>query len=218
MTRYMLIINYTKNNPIVYFIILNFFIFFIILSSIIFVIAAIKINNKYLNPLLYIQILQFIIPFISTYFFSQFFYSLLTVFSCDDKDPKASFFSQSYKCLNGMWFYIQVPLCSISLILLLFISFITNLIFYNPMCLRAENKKIHSLPDVIFLLTKIIMNILFVFFKNQKDSYPLLIICIILTGINSYYLINYQGYSNSNMFFINCLLSIYIFLGFSSLL
>ena len=161
--------------------------------------------------------MQFIIPFISSSFFTQFFYTFLTIFYCDDNNSKNSYFSSSYKCLSGIWFYIQVPLCLISIILLLFISYITNLIFYNPMCLRAKNKKIHSSTDVIFLFTKIIMNILFLFFKDTKDCYPLLILCIIFTSINAYCLIKYQGYSNKNIFFINCFLSILLLWGFISL-
>ena len=213
MSKYFFIINFAKNNPIVYFIILNFCISFIILTLIIFIIAIIKLNNNNINSW-QIYILQFIIPFISSSFFGQIFYTLLTVFSCDEDNDNDSYFSSSYQCLKGLWFDIQAPLCIISIIILLFLSYITNLIFYNPMCLRAKNKKIHSLTDVIFLFTKILMNILFLFFRNTKDIYPLLILSILFTGINYYCLSAYQGYSNKNIFFINTFLALILLLGF----
>ena len=219
MTKYFFIINFTKDNTIVYFIILNFFILIIIFSLIFFIITAIKLyndnNNHHHQSLWPIYILAFIIPFISSSFFGQIFNTLLTVFSCEDNNK--SFFSPNYKCLKGIWFNIQAPLSIISIIILLLISYITNLICYNPMCLRAKNKKLHSITDAIFLITKILMNILFVFFKNPKDNYVLLILCIIISGINFYYLSKYQGYSNKNIFFVNNFLALLLFWGFINL-
>ena len=213
MSNYIFIINFA-NNEIIYFIILNSFILVIFLSFLLFIVTIIKLYNNNLQTLWQIYILEFIIPFISSSFFGQIFYTLLTVFSCDKDNSNNSFFSSSYKCLEGLRFYIQAPLCIIAIIILLFLSYITNLIFYNPMCLRARNKKIHSLTDVIFFVTKILMNIIFLFLKNQKDIYPLLILCNLFTGINFYYLIYYQGYSNKNIFFINNFLSLILFFGF----
>ena len=88
------------------------------------------------------------------------------------------------------------------------------MIFYNPMCLRVKNKKIHSLTDVFFFFTKIILIALFLFLRNVKDNYPLLITSIFFTGINAYYLIAYQGYSNKTLFFINTFLGLILFWGF----
>ena len=213
MSLYVLIINFTRVNTVIYFIILNFFVLLIIMTFIFLMITTIKINNNNLNSSLPIYLLQFIIPFISSSFFSQIFYSFLTVFYCENNTHN-SFFSSSYKCLEGMWFYIQFPLCIIAIIALFFIAYITNLIFYHPMCLRAKNKKINSLTDVIFLFTKIVMNVLFLIFDAPNDKYPLLILCMIFTGINLYCLIIYQGYSNKNLFLINYLLAAILFWGF----
>ena len=217
MTKYILLISFARENSTTYFIILNFVISFIILTLIFFIIIAFKIYNNTLQSLWPIYILGFIIPFISSSFFGQIFHTLLTVFYCSESVPNSSFFSKSYKCLNGLWFDIQAPFSILAIIILLSISYVTNLIFYNPMCLRAKNKKIHSLTDVIFLFTKILMNILFVFFRNSKDNYPLLIICMIITGVNFYYLSKYQGYSNKNIFFINNLFAFILFWGYISL-
>lgn len=166
MTKYIHIINFAKNNAILYFIILNFFIFVIFSSLIFFIIIAIKINKQDMKSFWPIYILQLIIPSVSSSFFSQIFFTLLTTFSCDENN-KESFFSSSYKCLQGLWFDIQAPLSIISIIFLFLMSYITNSIFYNPMCLKAKNKKYHSLTDVVFLFTKIVMNIVFIFYKYQ---------------------------------------------------
>lgn len=212
MSNYFYFINFTKNNIIIYFAFLNLFVLIIIFSLIIFIIATVKLNNQNLTSLWFIYILQFIIPFISSDIFCQIFYTLLTPFFCDENNN--SFFDNSYKCFHGIWFDIQAPICIIAIIILFVISYITNLVFYNPMCLRAKNKKIHSLTDVFFFFTKILLNILFLFFRNVNDNYPLLILSIIFTGINVYYLISYQGYSNKNLFFINTFLGIILFWGF----
>ena len=216
MTKYIFIINFAKDNTIVYFIILNLFILIIILSLVFFIITTVKMYNNNLQSLWSIYILGFIFPFISSSFFGQIFYTLLTVFTCEDNSDY-SYFSSSYKCLEGIWFYVQAPLSMISIIILFVISYITNLIFYNPMCLRAKNRKIHSLTDVIFLFTKIVMNILFIFFRNVNDNYPLIILSIITSGINFYFLSIYQGYSNKNIFFINNFLALSLLWGFISL-
>ena len=213
MSRYFRIINFAKENTIVYFIILNFFILLVIVSLVLSIIAIIKIKNDSLISLVPIYILQFIIPFISSSFFGQIIYAFLTVFYCEE-NTNSSFFNSSYKCLGGIWFYIQSPLVIIAIIALLFIAYITNLIFYNPMCLRAKNKKIHSLTDVIFLFTKIAMNIIFLFLKNINDKYPLLLISIFFTGINLYCLNSYQGHSNKNLFLINNFLASILLWGF----
>jgi len=212
MSDYFYLINFTKNNIIIYFVFLNSFVLIVIFSLILFIIATIKLNNQSLTSLWPIYILQFIIPFISSEIFCQIFYTLLTPFFCDENNN--SFFDNSYKCFKGIWFDIQAPICIIAIIILFVISYITNLVFYNPMCLRAKNKKIHSLTDVFFFFTKILLNILFLFFRNIDDKYPLLISSIIFTGINMYYLITYQGYSNKNLFFINTFLGIILFWGF----
>ena len=160
MTKYIFLINYTKDHIIIYFIAYNFFVLLIIFSSIFFMVIAIKLKNNNNIPLGSISFLQFIIPFISTNFFGHIFHTLLTVFFCE-KNTYESFFSSSHKCFKGKWFDIQAPLSIISILFLIIISYITNSLFYNPLCLRAKNKKIHSLSDIVLLLTKILMNICF---------------------------------------------------------
>ena len=166
MTNYFYLINIAKNNIIIYFAFLNLFVLIIFFSLILFIIATVKLNNQSLTSLWPIYILQFIIPFISSDIFCQIFYTLLTPFFCDENNN--SFFDNSYKCFKGIWFDIQAPICTISIIILLFFSYITNLIFYNPMCLRAKNKKIHSLTDVFFFFYKNYFNCFIFVFQECK--------------------------------------------------
>ena len=127
MTNYFYLINFAKNNIIIYFAFLNLFVLIIFFSLILFIIATVKLNNQSLTSLWPIYILQFIIPFISSDIFSQILYTLLTPFFCDENNN--SFFDNSYKCFKGIWFDIQAPICTISIIILFFISYITNLKF-----------------------------------------------------------------------------------------
>ena len=177
--------------------------------------AVVKLNrNKdHELPMWIISYFQLIIPLISSSFFGQILYALLTIFYCD-YHTNSAFFSEEEECLQGIWFTIESILCVISIICLFFIAYVTNSIFYNPMCLKARNKKIHSLNDVIFLFTKIILNVLFISLKNVKDTYPLLISCNLITGINYYCLSVYQGYFNKNYAFVNVYLSLVLFWSF----
>ena len=190
MTKYIFLINFTKEHIIIYFIAYNFFVLLIIISSIFFMVIAIKLKNNNNIPLRSISILEFIIPFISSYFFGQILYTLLSIFFCE-KNTHDSFFSSSHKCFRGKWFDIQVPFSIISILFLFIISYITNSLFYNPLSLRAKHRKIHSLSDIVLLLTKILMNISLLLLKNEEDNYPLLILFIIFTGINVYCLVFY---------------------------
>ena len=213
-TQYIHIIEFTKNYPEIYFIILNSFVLLIFFSLFLFILTTIKINDKNEKISSFtIIILKSILPFISSFFFGQIFFTLLTPFYCDESNTH-SFFSESYKCLGGLWFKVESTLCLISIIFLFFISYITNLLFYNAMGLRAKNKKIDSLTDVIFLFTKIIMNLLFLFFRNTTDNYPLILFCILFTGINLYCLYSYQGYSKKILYFINNIFATILFWGF----
>ena len=82
------------------------------------------------------------------------------------------------------------------------------------MCLKGRNKKIHSLNDILFLFTKIILNITISCLKNEADSYILLILCTFITWANYFCLSFYQGYSNKNLAFTNYYFSLILFWGF----
>ena len=177
-TKYIYIINLTRFNKTSYFIFLNLLIFAIIAIILTFIFAAVKINHSsdHQIPMWLVSILTFLVPAISSSFFGQIFYALLTIFYCN-YETNSSFYSKSEECLQGIWFNIESVLCIIAMILLFCMAYVTNNVFYIPMCLKGKNKKIHSLNEVIFLITKIILNILFTCFKNNSDVYIFLILC-----------------------------------------
>ena len=209
----------TRFNKTSYFIFLNILIFFIFLATAIFIIAAVKLNHssEHRIPTWLVSILTFIIPGISSQFFGQIFYSLLTIFYCN-YETNSSFFSRTEECRVGMWFNVESVLCIIAIILVFLIAYVTNNVFYIPMCLKGKNKKIHSLNDVIFLFTKIILNILVTILKNESDVYIFLILCNFVSWINYYCVSIYQGYSNKNLAFANIYLSLVLLWGFLCLL
>ena len=209
----------TRFNKTPYLIFLNLIILFIFLSTILLIVSAIKLNhsNEHKIPSWVIYILSFILPLISFQFFGQIFYSLLTIFYCN-YETNCSFYSESEECFKGIIFHIETPLCIIAMIILFFIAYITNNVFYVPMCLKGRNKKIHSLNDVIFLITKIILNIINIVLKNESDEYIFLILCNFTAMINYYCVTIYQGYSNKNLAFANIYLALVLLWGFFCLL
>ena len=164
-----------------------------------------------------VSILTFLVPAISSSFFGQIFYALLTIFYCN-YETNSSFYSQSEECLQGIWFNIESVLCIIAMIFLFCMAYVTNNVFYIPMCLKGKNKKIHSLNEVIFLITKVILNILFTCFKNNSDVYIFLILCNFTAWINYYCVSIYQGYSNKHLAFANTYLALVLLWGFLCLL
>ena len=139
-TNYIFLINFTKFNKLSYFIFINILVLFIVLSAIFFVMAAIKLNRNSNNqiPIWIISILTFIIPLISRSFFGQIFHSLLAIFYCN-YETNSSFYSESEQCLEGIWFKIEAILCLIAIVFLFFIAYVTNCVFYIPMCLKGKN-------------------------------------------------------------------------------
>ena len=217
-TKYLYLITFAEFNKLSYFLFLNVLILIIVFSTILFIISAVKLNHNYKQiPKFVISILTFAIPMISTTFFGQIFYTLLTIFDCN-YETNSSFYSESEECLQGIWFNIESIFVIIAMICLFCIAYVTNSVFYIPMCLKGRNKKIHSINDVIFLFTKIIINILFSFFKNNSDAYILLILCNLVTFFHYYFLSIYQGYSNQNFSFVNIYLSLVLFWGYFCLL
>ena len=209
----------TRFNKTSYFIFLNLLIFAIFSITLTFIFAAIKINRSsdHQIPMWLVSILTFLVPAISSSFFGQIFYALLTIFYCN-YETNSSFYSESEECLQGIWFNIESVLCIIAMIFLFCMAYVTNNVFYIPMCLKGKNKKIHSLNEVIFLITKVILNILFTCFKNNSDVYIFLILCNFTAWINYYCVSIYQGYSNKHLAFANTYLALVLLWGFLCLL
>ena len=115
---------------------------------------------------------------------------------CDLK-KKSSIIDNSLECHKGSWFYFGSILTVICLICLLYMCFITILMFYTPNFIIDENDKIkksNSIPDLILFINKII----FVVVINSIRDSQWFILCILFlcTFINTWSLFYYNYYDN----------------------
>ena len=191
---------------VIIFIILNFF------TTILVLIMAFRIKNNKLNILWPISILKYSLPFFSFIFFSQYFLLLATIFDCKDG---FSYVSQTLKCRTGGWFSILGPTSGIALFLHSIISIITNFLYFKPIFIKNGSdllKKIDPMPDIILIITKLVVNILFIFDKGtENEQWPILFILILFTGTNAYYNLCYQHRENKTLASLNnifCLITL----------
>ena len=95
----------------------------------------------------------------------------------------------------------------IALIFLLFISIITNILYYKPLFVKSNTdilKKGNTLTDLIFLLTKIAINTLFALDKNtEEDHWIIILFFILFSGINAYFIIFYESRANILLSLLN---------------
>jgi len=180
---------------------------------------AIRIKNKKLNILWPISILKFTLIFMSFTFFSQSFLSLLTVFQCKEGH---SFISENLKCRAGIWFYIIGSISGIALIFQIIIALITASLFFKPIFINTDSdlhKKSSSLPDIVFVITKIGVNLIFVLDKGKESEHWTTIFFLILfTGINAYYNLVLQNRSNHILTLLNDIFSLITVSGYITLL
>jgi len=182
-------------------------------------VMAIRIKNKKLNILWPISILKFTLVFMSFTFFSQSFLSLLTVFQCKEGH---SFISENLKCRAGIWFYIMGSVIGISLIFQIVIALITASLFFKPVFINTGSdlhKKSSSLQDIVLVLTKIGVNLIFALDKGKESEHWTAIFFLILfTGTNAYYNLALQNRSNHILSLLNDIFSLITVSGYVTLL
>ena len=180
--------------------------------TILLLIMSIRIKNNQLNILWPITILKFCLPFFSYTFFSQSFLLLATIFDCKDG---YTYVSHTLKCRTGTWFSALGPTSAIALFLHAIITFITNYLYFKPIFNKKGSdllKKIDSTPDIIFVITKIVANLLFIFDKEKEsEHWSILFTLILVTGTNAYYNLYYQNRENKTLSTLNnifCLITV----------
>ena len=180
---------------------------------------AFRIKNKKLNIIWPISFLKFCLPFFAYCFFSQIFLLLCTIFDCVDGH---SFISSSLECQSGVWFSILAPLSEIAIFLHTIIALITNILYFRPIFINKNKdllNKTNSFPDTIFIITKIGLNLLFYFNKeNENEQWTVLFFSILFSGVNAYYNFYYQNKVNKTLTILNNILSLTLVSGFLSLL
>ena len=180
---------------------------------------AIPIKKNKLNILWPITILKYCLPFFSFTFFSQSFLLLSTIFDCKEG---FSYVSTTLKCRTGSWFTFYGLTGGISLFLLSFTAILTNSLYFKPIFINTGSdllKKTNSFPDTIFILTKILVNLLFISDNgHESEHWYILFILIVITGINAYYNLYYQNRVNKCLTLLNNIFSLVTLLAYLSLL
>ena len=155
---------------------------------------SLRIKKKIYNILWPISVLKFCLPFLSYTVFGQCFLILSTVYQCNGE---YSYISTSLKCKSGIWFTLLGPVIGIILFLLCLIALITNILYFKSIFIKNNSDlliKTDSFPDHFFIITKIALNILFLYIKNEENNqWFILFFSIIFTSTNAFYTLYYQN-------------------------
>ena len=193
---------------------LNYFTL-LLLGIMLYKVNEIGPKKKLLLP---IKILRVLLPLISYFFFGQFFSFFISLFYCR-KDE--SFESPYLQCLTGLWIYSLAPTAIIAMIFQIIIGFITNSLYYKPIFNKSGSdilKKTNTLPEIVFMFTKIIVFLLFISDKGlEREHWAMLSFLILVTGTNAYFTISYQHRLNKIIMLTCNIFSMCPFLGFLSL-
>ena len=207
-----------KEDSLIYFICIGILIAIILSEVIIIIIMSVRIRKKKLNILWPIYILKFFLPFLSFTVFGQCFILLFSVFDCDGE---YSYISTSLKCHSGVWFSILAPINVIILFFHCFIALITTSLYFKSIFINSNSdilKKTDSLPDNVFLITKIALNLLFLLDKNNENNqWIILFCCILFSSNNGYYTLYYQNRVNNILKILNNIFSLILVSAFVSL-
>ena len=171
-------------------------------------------KGKY-NIIWPVEILKYVLPIISCTFFGQIFALLISAFKCP---TGRLYYNANVSCTIGNWFYIIVPIGVMAIIIQLIISYITISMYYQADFISEGNdllKKRTSIPDIIFLLTKIVLIMTFGFDKEKEYEHWLILFCIcVITGVNVYGTLYMQSYENIIIRKFHHFYSLFLFWGF----
>ena len=183
-----------KNNTKIYFTAIGIIIGIDYIIIILLLIISFRIKKEQLNILWPVTILKYCLPFFSFSLFSQSFLLKLTIFDCKNG---STFVNEDIKCRTGLWFTFLSPLTFLALLFHASYAIITNLLYYKPKFINYGSDlliKINTLPDIVFIITKIGINILFILDKeNENEHWTIICILVFLSGINAYYNLHYQN-------------------------
>ena len=189
----------------------------ILILVILIIYLCIMIKKDRLNTIWPISILRFCLPIFSISLFGHIFIFLVTLFDCQDGH---SYASSKLPCRSGVLLYFS-PFIILTMILLVFIAFITNTLYYRSLfhvCKSDVLKKTNSIPDIVFLFTKIIITLSFINdSKSESEHWAILIVLMIVSGFNAYANIFFKNRLNETLMLLNIIFSLILFLGFFSL-
>ena len=192
--------------------------FLIYLSTIIIIYFIYRIKKKMLTINWPIMILRIYLPICSIGLFGQIFLFLMTLFDCQDGH---SYISTELACRTGDWFIYHSPFVIIALIFHILLALLTNSLYYKSLFILSKSDvlvKTNSIPDIIFLFTKIIIIVLFVLDKqDEKEHWAILFILLLITGFNAYINLYFKNRLNIKLMLLNIIFSLILFFGFFNL-
>ena len=190
----------------------------IILVEILITFMIYRIYNNQLNILWPLTIIRIFISFFFVTFFGHILLYFITLFYCDQGH---SYISNKLQC-RGQWYLNHIPSVLISMVLLLKITLLTNLLYFkSPFSLSTSDilKKKNTIPDISFSLTKIIINILFVFGKRMENNpWFIILLLLLVSGTNAYINFFYANRMNKKLALLSIILSLITFNGYFALL
>lgn len=218
LTKYFHLTPMLKNHKIIYFIFVNTIIIFIYSLTILLILMSYRIKNKQLNVFWPILILKYLLPLFSVCLFGQIFLLLATLFDCQNG---FSYVSKDLICRTSIWFSIDAPLAAVAMVFHIFLSFITNSLYYKPIFDKNGSnilQKINCYPDIILLFTKIFVIVIFILDDGIEEKHWIILFFLILvTGINTFSNLYYQNRQNKKLNHLNNIFCLMPFLGFCSL-
>ena len=162
--------------------------------------------------------MRYTLPILSFGFYGQIYLLFTSVFYCrKDETPTSPYL----KC-RDTWFNKMKPLVGLAMGLHFLISFITNTLYYQPTFIKCKTdllQKSNSVPDVVFLFSKVIIISIFIMDKGvEKEHWAIICFLILVTGLNTYFTLFYQSRKNKIMRNLNNIFCLILFSGFIILL
>ena len=130
-----------------------------------------RVYNNKLNILWPISILRLFLPLFTNTFLGQILLLFSILFDCHQGHV---YISDELTCKSGDWYYMNLPLVLIALILLINIALLTNAIYFKSVFKFSKSdvlKKKNSVPDISLTVTKIIINLIMVLDKGVESEH-----------------------------------------------
>jgi hypothetical protein len=118
-------------------------------------------------------------------------------------------------CRSGTWYYYGYPITIIAIIIQVILAYLTVSMHYRPdFYVGGDNllEKRCSFPDVIFLFSKILILVIFIFdTQSESEHWPMLSVISFITGLNAYGTLFLQYYENKIIKKLNYFYSLFLF-------
>ena len=189
---------------------------FIIFLLIVFIIVlSYKIKKNTLTMIWPIIILRIILPIFSFGLFGQIFLFLATLFDCQNG---YTYVSEKLQCRTGDLYLYHSYFVFFAIIFHILVGFVTNAIYFKSLFTITKSdvlQKTNSFSDISLLITKIFINILFIFDKqNKAGRWTILFFLVLASGLNLYFNLYYKNKLNIKLLLLNLIFSWVLFLGF----